>query len=212
MGEKEKVLMNKQAIKLGSVAILLAVCVIGYFFISNYYENKEQEKENATKIVAFSLENYKDTKSISYTNDSETINLVQNDNKWHIKGKSKIDVDESIVETEMLSELVEVTADDKIDDSSNLADYGFTKKDGTITPSNNMITVVDAEDKAHTIYLGNANPYDASKYYIMVEGDDSVYVVDSSVADAFSKTADDLEKEEETTVEETAVNDTTTEG
>lgn len=204
--------MSKQAIKLGSVAILLVICVIGYFFISNYYENKEQEEENANKIVAFSLENYKDTKSISYTNDSETINLVRKDHEWQIKGKSKVDVDESVVETEMLSTLVEVISDEKIDDLSNLVDYGFTKKDGAITSSTNAITVVDAEDKEHTIYLGNSNPYDASKYYMMVEGDDSVYVVDSSVANAFSKNTDDLEKEEETTVEETTVNDTTTEG
>ena len=45
----------------------------------------------------------------------------------------------------------------------------------------------------------NEIPYDASKYYMMVKGDDSVYVVDSSVVDGFTKTVDDLEKEEETT-------------
>lgn len=196
--------MKKQYIKLGSFAILLIICIVGYFFIGNYYENKEQKEENADKIVAFSLKNYKDTKSISYTSDSDTINLERKDNEWNIKGESKIDVDESVVETEMLSTLVEVISEEKIEDSSNLEDYGFTKKDGKITPSTNLITIVDSEDKEHMIYLGDANPYDTSKYYMMVEGDESVYVVDSSVADAFSKTTDDLEKEEETTVEETA--------
>lgn len=194
--------MRKQYIELGSVIILLIVCVIGYFSITNYYNNKEKKEENANKIVAFSLENYKDAKSISYTSDSDTINLVKKDNKWNIKGDSKTDVDESIVETEMLSTLVEVVSEEKIDDSSNLEEYGFTEKDGKIKSSTNTITIVDSENKEHTIYLGNANPYDTSKYYMMVEGNKSVYVVDSSVADAFSKTKDDLEKEEETTTVE----------
>lgn len=197
--------MNKQFIKLGSVIVVLMICVIGYFFLTNYYDSKEKKEQKANQTVVFSLDNYKDTKSVSYTNNSDTIRLVRKGNEWQIKGKSKIDVDESVVEADMLSTLVEVTSDEKIDDLSDLADYGFTKKDGKITSSTNTIIIVDSEDKEHTIYLGNANPYDATKYYMMVEGDDSVYVVDSSVVDAFSKTVDDLEKEEETTV-----NDTTT--
>jgi hypothetical protein len=36
-------------------------------------------------------------------------------------------------------------------------------------------------------------------YYMMIKGDDNVYVVDSTLAEAFSKSTDDLEKEEETT-------------
>lgn len=195
--------MKNQYIKLGSVIILLAVCVIGYFSITKYYDNKEQKEEKANKITAFSLKDYKKAKSISYTSDSGVINLVRKEDKWNIKGDSKTDVDESIVETEMLSKLVEVVSEDKIDDFSNLKDYGFTKEDGEVTPSTNTITIVDSEDKEHVIYLGEANPYDASKYYMMIKGDESVYVVDSSVADAFSKSKDDLEKEEETTVEET---------
>ena len=199
--------MKRQTIKLGSVVILLVVCVVAYFFITNYYDNKEQEKENANKVVAFSLENYKESKSISYTYDSKTINLVRKDKQWKIKGDSKKDVDENIVETEMLSALVEIASEEKIDDSSDLEDYGFVKENGRTTSSTNTITIVDSQDKEHIIYIGNANPYDSSKYYMMVEGDESVYVVESSLVDAFSKSSDDLEKEEETTVEETTVSE-----
>lgn len=199
--------MKRQTIKLGSVVILLVVCVVAYFFITNYYDNKEQEKENANKVVAFSLENYKESKSISYTYDSKTINLVRKDKQWKIKGDSKKDVDENIVETEMLSALVEIALEEKIDDSSDLEDYGFVKENGRTTSSTNTITIVDSQDKEHIIYIGNANPYDSSKYYMMVEGDESVYVVESSLVDAFSKSSDDLEKEEETTVEETTVSE-----
>lgn len=105
--------MNKQAIKLGSVVVLLIICVFGYLFITNYYDDKEQKEEKENKVVAFSLEDYKDTKSVSYSNDSETIKLVRKDKEWQIKGDSKTDVDESIVETEMLSKLVEVVSEEK---------------------------------------------------------------------------------------------------
>lgn len=194
--------MKKQYIKAGSFVILLIVCVIGYFLITNYYDGKEQEEENKNKIIAFSLDNYKDTKSVSYTSDSGKIKLVRGGEQWKIEGESKIDVDESVVETDMLSLLVEVAADDKIENPSNLEEYGFIKKDGKITESTNTITLTDSENKEHIIYIGSANPYDASKYYMMVEGDGNVYVIDSSIADAFTKSSDDLEKEEETTTQE----------
>ena len=193
--------MNKQYIRLGSFVLLLIVCVCAYFMITNYYDNKEQEEEKANSFTAFSLDEYKDTKKISYQSDSGTITLERKDKQWKIKGQSKINVDESVVETDMLALLVEVVSDEKMEDVTDLKDYGFTKTDKKITASTNEITIVDSKDKEHTIYLGNANPYDTSKYYMMVKGDDSVYVVDSSVVDGFSKTVDDLEKEEETTTE-----------
>lgn len=90
-----------------------------------------------------------------------------------------------------------------------MEDYGFTQNGDTITASTNTITIVDANNKTHILYIGDANPYDSTKYYMMVEGDENVYVVDSSVVDAFSKSLEDLEKEEETTVEETTVEETT---
>ena len=47
------------------------------------------------------------------------------------------------------------------------------------------------------------SPYDSTKYYMMVKGDDNVYVISSDLVTAFSKTVDDMKEEETTTVEET---------
>lgn len=196
--------MKKQYIKLGCLAIVLIVCVAGYFLISNYYDEKEEQEKNANNIVAFSLDDYKAAKAITYTYNSNTVNLVQKDDKWMIDGDSETDLDESKVETEMLAALVEIVAEEKIGATTDLEGYGFVQDDDTISASTNIITITDSNDEKHTIYIGNANPYDSSKYYMMVEGDENVYVVDSSLVDSFAKSTDDLVKEEETTIEETA--------
>ena len=41
-----------------------------------------------------------------------------------------------------------------------------------------------------------------SEYYLKMEGDDAVYLVDSTLKDTFSKTADSLVKEKDTETEE----------
>jgi hypothetical protein len=191
--------MNKQIVKLGSMLALLVVCVLGYFFVNNYYENKEKEEDNANTEVVFSLNDYKNTKSVSYVYNSKTIKLSNDGDQWTLDSNKKLDIDEDVVESEMLAQLAEVSSSEKIEDADNLEDYGFTKKKKKITPSTNTISITDSEGNKHTIYIGNLNPYDSTMYYMMIKGDDNVYVVDSTLAEAFSKSTDDLEKEEETT-------------
>ena len=61
--------------------------------------------------------------------------------------------------------------------------------------------MMDEDNNTNTLYIGDANPYDSQTYYMMVEGDDNVYLIDSTVVDAFSMSIDNL-TEEETTLEE----------
>ena len=114
----------------------------------------------------------------------------------------------------MLSTLVEIDASTKIDSPEDISLYGFTKdSDGNITGETNSITVTDNDGKVNKIYIGSTNPYDSTKYYMMVNDDTNVYVVDSTVNDAFSKDVEELEEEtttvEETTKETTTVSETT---
>ena len=57
-------------------------------------------------------------------------------------------------------------------------------------------------DKTTTFYIGDYNDM-VSEYYLKMEGDDAVYLVDSTLNDTFSKTVDTLVKKEDTETEET---------
>lgn len=202
--------MKKQMIQFGVIIVILVIFIGGYFGISKYFSLKE-EKEEAERIVALEIKDYEKVSGISYINNGETITLGKSEGEWYNIDDSSVNLSENAIETGMLMQLAEVTASQIIDSPKDLSDYGFTENDdGNIEGSTNTIVIVDADSNTHTLYIGDANPYDSSKYYMMVEGDDNVYVVDSTVPDAFSKSLDDI-TEEETTVEETTVEETTVE-
>ena len=197
--------MRKQKIQFIVLAVILIVCIGGYFGITSYYKNKESNEKEASTIKVLEIENYKDLTKVSYNYEDATINLVKKDNKWK---------DESNINSEMLSTLVEIDASTKIDSPEDISQYGFAKdSDGNITGKTNSITVTDNDGKVNKIYIGSTNPYDSTKYYMMVNDDTNVYVVDSTVNDAFSKDVEELEEEtttvEETTEETTTVSETT---
>ena len=191
--------MKKQIVQFGSIIIILVICIAGYTILSGHYDKKEKKEKTSNQIVAFSLDDYKNTKSLKYTNQNETIELIKENGTWEIKGDSKTKVDDTKVEREMLSKLVEVIASEKIDKVSKEENYGFIKSDDNVAASTCTIKIVDSEGNEHTLYIGNSNPYDSDKYYMMVKGDDNVYVINSDLINAFSKSKDDLKKEEETT-------------
>lgn len=202
--------MKKQIIQFWAIIVILVVFIGGYFGISKYFSLKE-EKEEADRIVALEIKDYEKVSSISYINNGETITLGKSEGEWYNIDDSSVNLSENAIETGMLMQLAEVTASQIIDSPDKLSDYGFTENDeGNIEGSTNTIVIVDEDSDTHTLYIGDANPYDSSKYYMMVKGDDNVYVVDSTVPDAFSKSLEDI-TEEETTVEETTVEETTVE-
>lgn len=194
--------MKKQMRQFGLIACILLVCIIGYFVINNQFAKAEKDKESADKIVAFILDDYKEIKEISYVHENKVIKLKQENKKWSILGDEKAKIDSDVVEKEMLSKLVKVIAKEKIESVSHEEDYGFIKSDDEMAASTNTIRIVDKDEKEYVVYIGNANPYDESLYYMMVKGDENVYVISSDIVDGFSKSVEDIE-EETTTMEET---------
>ena len=93
----------------------------------------------------------------------------------------------------MLAKLVSVTADEKIAKKDDVSQYGFTIDDnGNVIAETNTIALTDEDNTTYTLYIGKENPYDTSKYYMMVEGADNIYLVDSDIQTAFSKNISDI--------------------
>lgn len=193
--------MKKQIIQLSVVVCVLVVCILGYFIIKGQFDKKNEEKENQGKTTVFTLDDYKNTKKFSYKYDGNTLTLENNNGTWKLKENTKLKIDKNVIESEMLKELVEIQTSDVISGVENLSDYGFSKKDGNISPTTNTVKVTDSNGKSSVIYIGSANPYDSTLYYIMIKGDDNIYTVSSDFVEAFNKGRSDLKKEEETTTE-----------
>ena len=178
--------MNKQKKQFVVVVILMAVCIIGYFGVGKFYKNqeeKESENKEATAITAFELKDYEKITAFNYITNG----------KWHDSSDASVNISKDSVETDMLAKLVSVTADEKIAKKDDISQYGFTIDDnGNVIAETNTIALTDEDNTTYTLYIGKENPYDTSKYYMMVEGDDNIYLVDSDIQTAFSKNVSDI--------------------
>ena len=119
--------MSKQKIQFIVLAVILIVCIGGYFGITSYYKNKESDEKEASTIKVLEIENYKDLTKVSYNYEDATINLVKKDNKWKDESDTSKSLDSNNINSEMLSTLVEIDASTKIDSPEDISQYGFTK-------------------------------------------------------------------------------------
>lgn len=196
--------MKKQLKQFGAVIGVLLLCVCGYFLMTNYFSEKQKAEENADKVEAFLIDDYKKITGITYSYNDDTVILLKDGDAWVSGENTEMELDGDTIEQEMLIQLSEISAETVIENPEDIEQYGFSKDEGSnITPDTTTIVAMDSYDKSYTVYIGASNPYDSSVYYMMKEGDDNIYVINSSVPDAFSRSATDLKEEEETTVEET---------
>lgn len=200
--------MKKQVTQFCTVAVILVICAAGYFILksSDKQEGSTQQETTTGTYTALSMDDYKDITYVSYSYNGEQIILEKKNGEWLNRADKKMELDSSIIEDEMLVQLAHVNATQIIENPDNTEQYGLTiGKDGKMETYSNKIEVKCGDDKAYVIYIGNSNPYDSSSYYLMVQGDKNVYYVDSMLISAFSKSVDDLEKEEETAQGETTI-------
>ena len=92
--------MRKQKIQFIVLAVILIVCIGGYFGITSYYKNKESNEKEASTIKVLEIENYKDLTKVSYNYEDATINLVKKDNKWKDESDTSKNPDSNNINSE----------------------------------------------------------------------------------------------------------------
>lgn len=194
---------KNQMRQLIGMVIALVVCVVGYFTIDSYSQKQKEKAEEesskaaeANETVVFELENIDDITGFSYVVDGTTITLLKNsDDTWICDNDTSINIDEYVVKSTILNSLERVSSNQIIESPEDIAQYGFDSPQ-------NKIVIMKSDGSSRVFTLGAQNQIETDKYYMMVDGDDNVYVIDSAIPIAFSNTIEDLE--EETTVAETS--------
>lgn len=186
--------MKKQKIQMILILVVLVLCIGAYFLVSHMAKQEEQkekdsETEGQTTIAKIDADK---VDTFSYEVDGKTYSYTKDGNDWKYDDDNSLKLDSSSINT-ILEKLNGVIALETLDSYDSLSDYGLDKPQNTIT--------VTVGDKTTTFYIGDYNDM-VSEYYLKMEGDDAVYLVDSTLKDTFSKTADSLVKEEDTETEE----------
>ena len=187
--------MNKQKKQLIILVGILAVCLLSYFGISYYNDLQaaKEAEENTKDIIYVTDFDSDDVTAFSYVYEDVTYSFTKNGDDWLYDGDTTLDMDESEVKT-VLYYVGCVTADEKITEYEDLSKYGFDE------PLNTITLTVSGEEMV--IKIGAENEM-LGLYYLMVEGDSNLYLVDDTLISNFEITQEDLEYVPEETETET---------
>lgn len=181
--------------------IFLAFFLIAFFGIRYYTKRAAQKEQDLQKIEAVSLD-VDAVDAFSYVREGTTYAFTLTDGVWTCDSDPgrRLDADKIAA---MLGSVKQVAATEKIDEYESLVDFGLDE------PQMTLFFTCGGEET--TVEIGIRNEM-LDGYYLRVDKKDPVYLVDSTVTSAFSKTLDDLTAEEENTETETeADTDTETE-
>lgn len=181
--------MKRQKKQFVIILIALAVVLVATFGMKTYNKNQEEKEtaeEEASTIYISQVQTDTIT-SFSYEIGEVTYSFTKDGENWIYDGDSSVDIDEDAVET-MLNSLEALTATDEIN-CEDLSEYGLEDPSDVISYTTDSGSV--------TLSVGNKNDMLGS-YYVMTGEDGKVYLTNTSLADAFSKTPEELTASDDT--------------
>ena len=182
--------MEKQKKQFLGMLLVLAVLAAAYGGIHVYnqkQEEKEASEEEAEKLTVVDFKT-DDVTAFSYVLGGQVYAYTKTDGEWTWDGDISLTLDTSQIDA-MLDAVTGLTAESEITDGEDLAQYGLENPSGIIT--------LTTADGTTTLQLGDKNAV-TGQYYLKVAESDKIYLVSRDLSDTFSKTPQELLKEEET--------------
>ena len=174
--------MEKQKKQFLGMLLVLAVLAAAYGGIHVYnqkQEEKEASEEEAEKLTVVDFKT-DDVTAFSYVLGGQVYAYTKTDGEWTWDGDISLTLDTSQIDAMLESEIT---------DGEDLAQYGLENPSGIIT--------LTTADGTTTLQLGDKNAV-TGQYYLKVAESDKIYLVSRDLSGTFSKTPQELFKEEET--------------
>lgn len=189
--------MKNKTVKMILAVAVLAVCCGAYAGVKTYVYHQEQkeseeESEESTSVFTASADNIK---SLAFMVDDTETTFEKKDDSWVKKDDTDFPVNQSTLDS-AASSVTSVESGRVLEDVDDLAEYGLDSPANTIkivTKSEDE----DGDDTTTTLYVGDENS-STSQYYVRKDDDEkTVYLVDSSCVEPFTKTLYDYAQMED---------------
>ena len=163
----------KRGTKLLILLAVLAVVGLGAWLAARYTAQLEAEEESAG-VAVLSIDTETVT-ALGWTYDGETVSLACADGQWSYADSDACPIDQSYPQN-MVDTLAEVLAQETIAEPEDLASYGLDDPQCTVT--------LTADGTDYELLIGDETVLGGQLY--LSTGDGSVYLVDTSLLDAFA--------------------------
>ncbi len=190
--------MKKKKTRIILCIVLLLVVTAALILVKQLTKEKKETKK---KVQPVSQTEVKDIEGLIYRSEStggEEVSFVRDKDIWYYEKDKEFPLDQSYVTNNMVLTAAQATANRTLENpSGNLSEYGLDNPHTTITLK--KIT----GDKV-TMHIGSYNE-NVEGYYLKVEGDDRIYLVDGQMVFAFDMSIYEIaDKEDFPLVEESS--------
>ena len=189
--------MKNKTVKMVLAVVVLGVCCGAYAGVKTYVAHQEQKEseedsEESTTVFTASTDNIK---SLDFMVDDTKTTFEKDDDSWVKKDETDFPVNQTTLDS-AASAIASVDSDRVLEDVDDLSEYGLDSPSNTIK----IVTKSDEEDGddiTTTLYVGDENS-STSQYYVRKDDDEkTVYLVDSSCVEPFTKTLYDFAQMED---------------
>ena len=171
----------KRQKKLTVLLGILILCIAASILLSRI---NFEEKMTGTQTAIVDIESSEITR-LAWNYDGE-VSFIYEDGEWKYEEDDKMPVDQELL-GEIAENLSDITSDKMVEEPQALSVYGLDSPAYTLT--------VDTEDSTYEISIGDESFSDGEVY--LSNGDEYVYLTDSSLVDDISYSLYDLVQKEE---------------
>lgn len=189
--------MKNKTVKMVLAVVVLGVCCGAYAGVKTYVAHQEQKEseedsEESTTVFTASTDNIK---SLDFMVDDTETTFEKDDDSWVKKDETDFPVNQTTLDS-TASAIASVDSDRVLEDVDDLSEYGLDSPSNTIR----IVTKSDKEDGddiTTTLYVGDENS-STSQYYVRKDDDEkTVYLIDSSCVEPFTKSLNDYAQMED---------------
>lgn len=178
--EKSMRKKNKGILILLAVLILLVAVYFGLRKWNAQQEEKAQEEQEAATVHVTDT-SAEDIVSLKFNVGNGDLEFSKEDDQWYYTPDKDFPLQQSYPE-DMAETVGSITAGRELTDGDSIDAYGLDEPAYTIE-------YTDADGNTTELLFGDMTGDD---YYVMLNGNDTVYTVNSSVIDPFNYTLDDM--------------------
>ena len=171
---------NKGILILLAVLILLVAVYFGLRTWNAQQEEKAQEEQEAATVHVTDT-SAEDIVSLKFNVGNGDLEFGKEDDQWYYTPDKDFPLQQSYPE-DMAETVGSITAGRELTDGDSIDAYGLDEPAYTIE-------YTDADGNTAELLFGDMTGDD---YYVMLNGNDTVYTVNSSVIDPFNYTLDDM--------------------